>query len=422
LVLLHEFFMSRMRKLASVSALLLVAACARNATPYVLAPNSVSANEHRANLHGSTVQISEIATPSGASPLILSAGTDGSVYFGASNFLDPGVSLDDNFCYPLRTYPVSGTCPDSGYLYRYSGGAFSEAAAHGPFGQRGPGGAYCPATYPPDGCSLSNSPTAIDAADFGSVMWASVYAYYYYTDIGCCPWSELEYGGIGGTATFPPAPYNANVRLPDGTDITSIVRARDGKMWLGGGGNNGALGSPATLPAPYAGVDISDYLMLTNGPNHHVWGMTHIVSSSSSFSGSVIFEFGASGAALHSYKVSTYISNIAGTARDLWFTDFGRNAIGKINRHGTITEYTVPTANSDLYGITVAGDGAVWFTESGAAKVGRLNPRYGHIREFSLPSSNAIPAGIASTPAGCQTPAIWVGEIWPVNKLAEVTY
>ncbi len=39
---------------------------------------------------------------------------------------------------------------------------------------------------------------------------------------------------------------------------------------------------------------------------------------------------------------------------------------------GAITEFTVPTSNSQPQGIASGPDGALWFTESGASKIGRL--------------------------------------------------
>jgi hypothetical protein len=40
---------------------------------------------------------------------------------------------------------------------------------------------------------------------------------------------------------------------------------------------------------------------------------------------------------------------------------------------GTVTnQFTIPTPNSHPAGITVGPDGAIWFTELGAGKIGRL--------------------------------------------------
>ena len=54
----------------------------------------------------------------------------------------------------------------------------------------------------------------------------------------------------------------------------------------------------------------------------------------------------------------------AGPDGALWFTEIGANKIGRITTLGVVTnEFTVPTANSDPVFISVGPDGALWFTE-----------------------------------------------------------
>ena len=48
-----------------------------------------------------------------------------------------------------------------------------------------------------------------------------------------------------------------------------------------------------------------------------------------------------------------------------------------------IAEYSSPTANSDLGGITTGPDGALWFTEYLAGKIGRINVA-GAITEYPV--------------------------------------
>jgi streptogramin lyase len=40
---------------------------------------------------------------------------------------------------------------------------------------------------------------------------------------------------------------------------------------------------------------------------------------------------------------------------------------------GTITEFPIPTANSQPRGITAGPDGNLWFTESSGDKIGRIS-------------------------------------------------
>jgi streptogramin lyase len=62
----------------------------------------------------------------------------------------------------------------------------------------------------------------------------------------------------------------------------------------------------------------------------------------------------------------------AGPDGALWFTETVAGKIGRITTAGVLTEYAIPAANSYPYGITTGPDGALWFTEVNAQKIGRI--------------------------------------------------
>ena len=72
---------------------------------------------------------------------------------------------------------------------------------------------------------------------------------------------------------------------------------------------------------------------------------------------------------------------------------------------GTITEFTIPTANSGPNAITVGPDGALWFTENPGNKIGRVTTR-GVFTEYPIPTAGSSPAGITAGPDG----ALWFTE------------
>jgi len=98
----------------------------------------------------------------------------------------------------------------------------------------------------------------------------------------------------------------------------------------------------------------------------------------------------------------------------IWFTEHS-GAIGEIDP-GTgdlVGQYPTPTGGSEPEGITVGADGALWFAESGAHQVGRLDPSAvvdgtsDGITEYSVPGgtlSEAFPDQIVSGPDG----ALWM--------------
>jgi streptogramin lyase/subtilisin-like proprotein convertase family protein len=79
----------------------------------------------------------------------------------------------------------------------------------------------------------------------------------------------------------------------------------------------------------------------------------------------------------------------AGPDGNMWFTERGRSAIGRITPAGVVTEFT---SGVSLYPQEIAAgpDGNLWFTESdpgsGASRIGRISPS-GAVTEKDLPTA-----------------------------------
>ncbi len=92
----------------------------------------------------------------------------------------------------------------------------------------------------------------------------------------------------------------------------------------------------------------------------------------------------------------------AGPDGNVWFTEPGVNAIGRITPGGVVSQFSIPTPDSQPDSITVGPDGALWFSEQGAHKVGSITPG-GVITELPVPSpSSGITAGVEGT--------LWIAE------------
>ena len=100
----------------------------------------------------------------------------------------------------------------------------------------------------------------------------------------------------------------------------------------------------------------------------------------------------------------------------IWFTENRSNKIGRIPINATaaspgITEYPIPTTNSQPYGIVAGPDGAMWFTESSTNKVGRIpttaTTSDAGIEEFPLNCCSTHPWTITAGSDG----ALWVTEM-----------
>ena len=99
----------------------------------------------------------------------------------------------------------------------------------------------------------------------------------------------------------------------------------------------------------------------------------------------------------------------------LWFVENKTNRIGRMTTSGALTEFPIPTADSDSLFIAAGADGNLWFTEWAAGKIGRITTA-GVITEFSVPSPSGTPKGITAGPDG----NIWFTE-WQPNKIGRIT-
>src|ERR1700759_5266074 len=82
----------------------------------------------------------------------------------------------------------------------------------------------------------------------------------------------------------------------------------------------------------------------------------------------------------------------------LWFCESGTAKIGRFDTdRGSFTEFALAAKTATPIGITAGGDGAMWFAQKAANKIGRITLD-GAITEFPLPTPNAGPDGIALGP------------------------
>jgi large repetitive protein len=99
----------------------------------------------------------------------------------------------------------------------------------------------------------------------------------------------------------------------------------------------------------------------------------------------------------------------------LWFTENTASKIGRIDASGNITEFRTLTANAGPDGITNGPDGALWFTETTANKIGRITTA-GAVSEYPLTTASSKPQSIVAGPDG----ALWFTES-ATNHVGRIT-
>jgi streptogramin lyase len=211
------------------------------------------------------------------------------------------------------------------------------------------------------------------------------------------------------TAQFP---FDQSIHPLGGssTGPTVLTLATDGNIWVWGSSTEQLLFRPPTGNAAATRVSVSPTASITAlaaGTGGYVWyAGTNAVGKSvkgtigrHDVKAGVTVMYDASGAT--SPKPSMPFGIVEGSDGNMWFTDQGANAIGRITPTGAIDIFPLPTANAKPNFIVVGADGAMYFTEGTANQIGRIDTT-GVIKEYQLPSSpmSQRPYAITSDPNG----------------------
>jgi RHS repeat-associated protein len=210
---------------------------------------------------------------------------------------------------------------------------------------------------------------------------------------------------ITGTTTSPLGP-GWSVSLPQGTSVgsfQSLSVAPDGSgatLTDTGGGQSKWTLSNGTYSAPPG----AQGLTLT--------GPTSPVGTVNEFHAGISSGAGPAGVA-------------TGSDGDVWFAENGGNRIAKLApATDAVTEYPIPTSNSQPFGIAAGPDGNMWFSENNMNKIGKITTS-GAISEYTIPSSASKPGVITAGPDGnmwfVETGTGKIGKITPSGAITEYT-
>ncbi len=98
------------------------------------------------------------------------------------------------------------------------------------------------------------------------------------------------------------------------------------------------------------------------------------------------------------------------TRQVLWVTEWDGNRVASFSlQDETWQEYEIPTLDSQPWGLAVDGDGNVWFAETAADKVGRLDVASGTVSEPVTLMAGSQPWGVAISGLGTST-VVWFTE------------
>jgi virginiamycin B lyase len=240
---------------------------------------------------------------------------------------------------------------------------------------------------------------------------------------------------LGGTATLgftmPRCSASAQKVSVLGVDA-------DGNFILGAGapkpslvsGNSALVVSTPAPSAPnlyvltppkrpkYVTPGLSVQLTARASPGSNSGATTAILRTTLTFSGDICGVF-------TEFTIPTQESNpwgiTVGPDGAIWFAEFSATAskIARIPTTATvakpqITEYATPTQGSRPYDLATGADGALWFTECAAGQIGRIPTSGSPILEF-IPPSRGVPQGITAGQDG----AMWFAES-SANKIGRI--
>jgi streptogramin lyase len=320
---------------------------------------------------GHAVSISEFSAapnfngPNGATPISITSGADGNLWFAASTGGAIGrITPAGN----VTLFPIPASPPPPG-----------------PFG-----------------------PTAIAAGPDGNLWFID-------------PFNQaIGKMTTGGTITeFPVAnPFDAPF------SVGAIAAGPDGNVWVTKPGSHGVSRiTPSGTITDFPNITSWPSTAIGRGADGNLWVTENNTVCGTDFctgANATIARITPSGAVTE-FPVPTAESFLYGIAQgpdgNIWFTesqggllDIGPagGKIGKITPSGTITEYATPTDASVPTLIASGPDGNMWFTESHVNQIGVITPA-GAISEFPIPTADSGPAGIT---AGSD------GNIWFTEGLA----
>jgi virginiamycin B lyase len=88
----------------------------------------------------------------------------------------------------------------------------------------------------------------------------------------------------------------------------------------------------------------------------------------------------------------------AGPDGNLWITEGLSNQVARMTPSGAVTQYNV-SLNGGPFDITRGPDDRLWFTAGAGSVIGRITTS-GYMLEWTVPTADAEPKGIATGPGG----------------------
>lgn len=112
----------------------------------------------------------------------------------------------------------------------------------------------------------------------------------------------------------------------------------------------------------------------------------------------------------------------AGADGALWFAESAASRIGRMTTSGAVAEVPLPSGSTTQWDLTAGPDGNMWLAEDAGNRIARVTPT-GAITEFLVPTASSSPTGIITGPDGnvwfTEAAAGKIGRVTPTGVITE---
>ena len=84
----------------------------------------------------------------------------------------------------------------------------------------------------------------------------------------------------------------------------------------------------------------------------------------------------------------------------IWFTERTGNKIGVVGKGNKVLEFPIAEPQSYPEKLAAGSDGLLWFVNSQVSNIGRIDPKTGNFKPVIQLSNTSIPEGLAAGPDG----------------------
>jgi len=186
---------------------------------------------------------------------------------------------------------------------------------------------------------------------------------------------RMKTDGTGGVAFSTPLGLTNPTDSPSfqGSYPSEITVGPDGNLWYAdeGGDRIGMVPINVTNSS-----QIQEFVLnsgagpcgITAGPDGNVW----FAEQDGDYIGKISLQPATYGSITYYATPMADTNEMTSALGVLWVTEAVPNRIAKVTVDGSFTEYNIPTAGADPYGIHLGPDGNVWFTENFGNRIGQI--------------------------------------------------